>query len=302
MPIGRVARRRAAASRVQSLRRSIHDREPTSPGASATQILRSPACRPFRASTREQSGSPRDRAAACSVSGSTPVPVGLPQRSSATNARRNGSPAMFRLGSSAFQRLPGPGTSAISGDSELGEFIGRKRVDQHLEFEGRLDIGLQPQSGRALPRVAEPDGDGVALRRKPRPTLIDSVLTQGRDVDAVDAAFEHGAVGGFDRGVVRRRGSLNCGLPISEVPRQTIFRWPLSSIPKVPGGVGQHQRSIGPGDERRRTARVRRCPYVREDKVLQALTASALHGGSGKSGGAGSESFHKAPEISFTCQ
>ena len=76
--------------------------------------------------------------------------------SSATIARRNGSPATASEGQIAFQLRCRPRHQREGRLlRQLGEFVGREGVDRGLELDTLLAIGLQPKAGRTLPAVAE---------------------------------------------------------------------------------------------------------------------------------------------------
>ena len=84
-----------------------------SPAESATRFSITSGALPGAMVTR--SGRPRTGRDGASVSRASASAVGLPQRSSATIASRNGSPATASDGQIAFQRCAGPGTRSMAG-------------------------------------------------------------------------------------------------------------------------------------------------------------------------------------------
>src|SRR5207245_1953482 len=91
----------------------------------ARPLVTAPADEPARPNTRGPSprliatvcGNPRIGCDGTSASCCSASPVGLPHASSATMARRNGSPTTASEGQIAFQCAAGPGTSAKAGCS-----------------------------------------------------------------------------------------------------------------------------------------------------------------------------------------
>ena len=67
----------------------------------------------------------------------------------------------------------------------------------------RLDIGLQPVAWRALPAIAHPDRQGVALAQIAAADSDQDGVRLGPDVGAVEPDLELGAVARLDRGEVR---------------------------------------------------------------------------------------------------
>ena len=132
--------------------------------------------------------------------------VGLPHMSSATMARRNGSPATASDGQIAFQLAAGPATSVEAGLlGQLAELVGREGVDRGLELDALLDIGLQAKAGRALPAVAETYGQRIAGAQIAAADADEQRVRVWPDVEAVEPDFELGAVARLDGGEVRRR-------------------------------------------------------------------------------------------------
>ena len=111
-------------------------------------------------------GKPRSGRDGTSASVASASAVGLPHMSSATIARRNGSPTTASDGQIAFQLAAGPGTRSNAGCRQLAELVGREGIDRGLQLDVLLDIGLQPIAGRALPAVADPDRSSVSPARR----------------------------------------------------------------------------------------------------------------------------------------
>ena len=132
------------------------------------------------------------------VAGISPLVLGLEAEAEpvadAAQGRQHSFPGRGRAGDDRDRRL----------HRQFDVIVGRESIDQHTEFESRLDKGLHPHARRALARVAEPYADRVALAQEaahnpdhqgfvPRPYI------ELRIVEHV----EHRAVRRLDRGVIR---------------------------------------------------------------------------------------------------
>ena len=187
-------------------------RHSSAPPSSSTRMVRSPGSATVRPSTtaaklpgakRTVLGSPSIGAVASSCSVRSTWSDGLPHLSSALMASRKGSPARTRLGSTARQRTPRPGNDGdLRALRDRHVVVGGDRVGQHAELELALAVGLQADAGRALPAVAEADGDGVAGGQEVLHHADVERAAPGPDVALeLPLGVEHGAVGSFNRGV-----------------------------------------------------------------------------------------------------
>ncbi len=114
--------------------------------------------------------------------------------------------------------------------------VGGDRVGEHAELELALAIGLQPNAGRALPAVAEADGDGVAGGQEILHHAHIERPAPGADVALeLPLGLQGGPVGGLDRRVaLSPMGSVNCTGPKSVAKRKPILIDPVSSTPNRP--------------------------------------------------------------------
>src|SRR6187431_74481 len=87
---------------------------------------------------------------------------------------------------------------------ELAEFVRGKGIDRGPQLDTLLDIGLQAPARRALPAVADADGQRIARAQIAAADANEDGVLPRPDVELVEPDFEHGAVARFDRGEVRR--------------------------------------------------------------------------------------------------
>jgi hypothetical protein len=88
---------------------------------------------------------------------------------------------------------------------QLGELVGRKRVDCGPELDPLLAIGLQPVAGRALAAVAQAHRQRIAGAQIAAADADEQRVGVGADVEAVEPDLELGAIACLDRGEVWRR-------------------------------------------------------------------------------------------------
>src|SRR4029453_5964364 len=72
--------------------------------------------------------------------------------------------------------------------------VGCERVDRGSQLDIRLDVGLQPEAGRALPPVAEAYRERVAGAQVTAADADQQRVGIGPDVEPVEPDFEPGAV------------------------------------------------------------------------------------------------------------
>ncbi len=133
---------------------------------------------------------------------------------------------------------------------QLGEFIGRKRIDRGLEFDAGFAIGLQPVSGRALPAVAHAHGERIAGAQIAAADADQQRVRVGPDVETVEPDVELGAVAGLDRGEVRRRGLVELRLAhVGSRPPGDFHHAGIVDAERA-RGVGQGQLGVGAGEKR----------------------------------------------------
>ena len=128
---------------------------------------------------------------------------GLPHLSSALIDSRNGSPARTSVGSTARQCTPGPGTMAnLRAVRQRHVVVGGDGIGEHAELELAFAIGLHANAGRALPAVAETDGDGVAGRQEVlHHADVERAAPRADVALELPLRLEGGAVGGLHGGV-----------------------------------------------------------------------------------------------------
>ncbi len=106
--------------------------------------------------------------------------------------RQHGTPAHARPGHDGDLRAFGQGDVVIGGD----------RVGKDAELELALAVGLQADAGRALPAVAEADGDGVAGAEEVLHHADVERAAPGANIALeLPLGFQRRAVGGLHRGV-----------------------------------------------------------------------------------------------------
>ena len=133
---------------------------------------------------------------------------------------------------------------------ELAELVGRERIDRGAQLDARLAVGLQPVAGRALPAVAEPHRDGVALAQVAAADPDQDGVRPRPDVEAVEPVFELGAVARLDRGVVRGGGLVELRLAHVRggAPRDLQHAGVVDA--ELARRVDDGQLLVGAGDER----------------------------------------------------
>jgi hypothetical protein len=132
---------------------------------------------------------------------------------------------------------------------QLGEFIGRKRIDRRPELDARFAIGLHPVSGRALPAVAHAHGERIAGAQIAAAKADQQRVRVGADVETVEPDVELGAVAGLDRGEVRRRGLVELRLAhVGGRPPRDFHHAGIVDAERA-RGVGQGQLGVCAGDK-----------------------------------------------------
>ena len=132
--------------------------------------------------------------------------VGLPHASSATIARRNGSPTTASEGQIAFQLCRRPRHESEGRLlQELGELVGGESIDRRSELDPSFAVGLQAVARRALPAVAHAHRQRIAGAQIAAADTDQQSIGIGPDVEPVEPHLELGAVARLDGGEVRRR-------------------------------------------------------------------------------------------------
>ena len=205
--------------------------------------------------------------------------------SSALTTRRNGSPARTRR---RQHGLPAHARPRHDGDLRaLGQrhvVVGGDRVGEHAELELALAIGLQADAGRALPAVAEADGDGVAGREEILHHADVERAAPGADVALeLPLGLERRAVGGLHRGVARRLG-------VGELHRAEVGGEAEADLDRAgvvdaerAGRVGEREALHGARLEAARTASAWPCPSGRGGSRSRACGAGSAQGADGGS-------------------
>ena len=184
---------------------SSSTRMTTSPGS----LTRKPSATAANApgANRSVSGNPATRAPSATSRSVRSIRFDvLPHLSSALTLSRNGSPARTMR---RQHRAPAHARPRHDGDlralRDRHVVVGGDRVGQHAELEFALAVGLQADAGRALPAVAEADGDGVAGRQEILHHADVERAAPGADVALeLPLGLQRRAVGGLHRGVARR--------------------------------------------------------------------------------------------------
>ena len=100
--------------------------------------------------------------------------------SSATSASRNGSPTTASDGQIAFQLRRSRHQIERRLHRQLAELVGGEGINRGLELDIGLDIGLQTESGRALPAVAQAHRQRIAGAQIAAPDADQQRVAQGR--------------------------------------------------------------------------------------------------------------------------
>ena len=87
---------------------------------------------------------------------------------------------------------------------QLTELVRRKRIDRGFQLHIRFDVGLQPETRRALPAIAQAHRQRIAGAQIAAPNPNQQGVRKGADVEPVEPHFKLGAVAGFHRGEICR--------------------------------------------------------------------------------------------------
>jgi len=128
---------------------------------------------------------------------------------------------------------------------QFAEFVSRESIDRGAQLDILLDIGLQAQTRRAAPAVAEPNGQRIAGPQIAAADADEQRVGIGPNVETVEPHFELGAVAGFDRGEIRRIGLGE--LRLCEVGRGAPRHFHHAGIVDAERAGGVDQRELGVG-------------------------------------------------------